>query len=90
MAGKREKDEVKDHWLDNIDWVKVNSQTASKQQKDEDDMDVTETLNIFNPIQIYREILSIISPHETVCYYVTYIIFVLYIIFYNYVYCKRY
>ena len=70
---KREKDEVKDHWLDNIDWVKVNSQTAASKslKESEDNMDVTESLTIFNPIPIYKEILSMLSPQETVCYKLT-------------------
>ena len=66
---KREKDEVKDHWLDNIDWVKVNSQaaTSSKNMSDEDSsMDATEYLKKFDPIPAYKEMLTILLPGETV------------------------
>ena len=66
---KREKDEVKDHWLDNIDWVKVNSQaaTSSKNMSDEESsMDATEYLKKFDPIPAYKEMLTILLPGETV------------------------
>ncbi|XP_057370319.1 CD2 antigen cytoplasmic tail-binding protein 2 homolog [Daphnia carinata] len=67
IFGKREKDEVKDHWLDNIDWVKVNSQSASnKIPSDEESMDATDYLKKFDPIPAYKEMLTILLPGETV------------------------
>jgi hypothetical protein len=66
----------KDHWLDNIDWVKVNSQTVASKNliESEDNMDIAESLTIFNPIPIYKEILSILSPQETVCLLISYVL----------------
>jgi CD2 antigen cytoplasmic tail-binding protein 2 len=67
IFGKREKDEVKDHWLDNIDWVKVNSQAASnKNPSDEESMDTNDYLKKFDPIPVYKEMLAILLPGETV------------------------
>ena len=69
IFGKREKDEIKDHWLDNIDWVKVNNTTqpgTSKSTSDDDSMDATEYLKKFDPIPIYKEMLTILQPGESV------------------------
>lgn len=66
---KREKDEVKDHWLDNIDWVKVNSQATSSSKnlsEEESSMDATDYLKKFDPIPAYKEMLTILLPGETV------------------------
>jgi CD2 antigen cytoplasmic tail-binding protein 2 len=67
IFGKHEKDEVKDHWLDNIDWVKVNSQAASNTNpSDEESMDTNDYLKKFDPIPIYKEMLTLLLPGETV------------------------
>lgn len=67
IFGKREKDEVKDHWLDNIDWVKVNSHAASnKNPSDEESMNTDDYLKKYDPIPAYKEMLTIILPGETV------------------------
>lgn len=68
IFGKRDKDEIKDHWLDNIDWLKVNNAqaTSSKNLSDEESMDTTDYLKKFDPIPAYKEMLTIILPGETV------------------------
>lgn len=68
IFGKREKDEIKDHWLDNIDWVKVNNTqaTTSKNSSDDESMDVSSYLKKFDPIPIYKEMLTILHPGENV------------------------
>jgi len=63
VFGKRDKDEIKDHWLDNIDWVKVNQQTAAE-KNDEEEME--EAPQPFDPIVCYRKILEIIKPGESI------------------------
>lgn len=68
IFGKRDKDEIKDHWLDNIDWLKVNNQqpTTSKNSSDEESMDASEYLKKFDPIPVYKEMLNILLPGESV------------------------
>ena len=65
IFGERDKDEVKDHWLDNIDWVKVNTETAAAKAKIELTAD-PEELKSFNHITCYKEMLGIIRSGETV------------------------
>ena len=72
IFGKRPKDEIKDHWLDNIDWVKVNSQPTGSATKNPSDMETNEDSDdgvapkIFNPISSYEEILTMLLPGESV------------------------
>lgn len=67
IFGKREKDEIKDHWLDNIDWVKVNSQTTvNKTESEEESMGAVDYFKKFDPVPVYKEILNIVLPGETI------------------------
>ena len=66
IFGKRDKDEIKDHWLDNINWVKVNSQNQPDADKEEDMDTALEDIKPFNPIPCYKDILTIINPGESI------------------------
>lgn len=71
IFGKRAKDEIKDHWLDNIDWVKVNNTQATSNENaagnDEAmDADNPGDAEKFDSIATYKEILDIVLPGETV------------------------
>jgi len=63
VYGKRDKDEIKDHWLENIDWIKVNQQ-APTEKDDEEEMEVVP--HPFDPIVSYKKILEIIKPGESI------------------------
>uniref|UniRef100_A0A0A9XWT7 LIN1-like protein n=1 Tax=Lygus hesperus TaxID=30085 RepID=A0A0A9XWT7_LYGHE len=53
---------AKDHWLDNIDWVKVKeSEKGDKALEDDDDM--PEVVDI---MKLYREILPYLQPKESI------------------------
>eukprot|EP00088_Acartia_fossae_P007731 TRINITY_DN1361_c0_g1_i1.p1 TRINITY_DN1361_c0_g1~~TRINITY_DN1361_c0_g1_i1.p1 ORF type:complete len:376 (+),score=128.05 TRINITY_DN1361_c0_g1_i1:49-1176(+) len=61
------KEEIKDAWLDDIDWVKVKERSAAEIQKQEDeDEKEEESQEKYNEIQTYREILKVMKPKETV------------------------
>lgn len=67
--------QIRDNWLDNIDWVQIKPRsgpTAKKTKKDEshgladsdsedDEMDIT-----FDPVHLYKQILEYLKPGETV------------------------
>ena len=55
--------------LDNIDWVKVNSQSAAASNMNSGDEDMAEDgpeIKKFDPIIAYKEMLNIVVPGETV------------------------
>uniref|UniRef100_A0A182Q9A2 GYF domain-containing protein n=1 Tax=Anopheles farauti TaxID=69004 RepID=A0A182Q9A2_9DIPT len=74
--------EVKDHWLDNIDWVKVKNDPNYKQRPDrgdeergladsdsdseDDDGGVVGGKKKFDDIGTYRQMLELMEPKETV------------------------
>ncbi|CAL7947491.1 unnamed protein product [Xylocopa violacea] len=68
--------EIRDNWLDNIDWMQIKpSSTASVKKKSEsskkhglaDSDSEDEGLDImFNPTQFYKQILEYLQPGETV------------------------
>jgi len=61
------KEEIKDAWLDDIDWVKVKEKTAKEIQKQEEmDEKEEEDQDKYNEIQTYREILKVLKPKESV------------------------
>ena len=61
---KRDTDEIKDSWLDNMDWIKVSNQTA-KAKAEEEAIEMEEPVE-FNQFACYKEILNLIKPGETV------------------------
>ncbi|CAD6238500.1 GSCOCG00008461001-RA-CDS [Cotesia congregata] len=73
---KKEK-QIRDNWLDNIDWVKVDTTEDSKTDvpektekglgdSDSDDDDDNVTSGLFDPTELYRQILEYLQPRETV------------------------
>lgn len=61
------KDELKDAWLDDIDWVKVKEKSAAEIKKaEEEDEKEEENQEKYNEIQTYREILKALKPKESV------------------------
>lgn len=68
---KKEK-EIKDHWLDNLDWVKIKKNSAQTEQQksndessDSDDEDDPKD-NKFDVFETYRSILELMEPAETI------------------------
>lgn len=66
--------QIRDNWLDNIDWIQVkptSGSTMTKKEKDksgvadsdseDDEMDIT-----FDPVHLYKQILDYLQPGETV------------------------
>ncbi|XP_058807527.1 CD2 antigen cytoplasmic tail-binding protein 2 homolog isoform X2 [Phymastichus coffea] len=60
--------EIRDNWLDNIDWLKVEpSKDGSKLNKKDDSEDSDEGDSLmFNPIPLYHQILEYLQPGETI------------------------
>lgn len=66
IPNKKEKDEIRDSWLDNIDWIKVNSQSAQDAQTKDDDQSYLTEITPFDHISAYKEVLELLLPGETV------------------------
>ncbi|XP_057339948.1 CD2 antigen cytoplasmic tail-binding protein 2 homolog [Microplitis mediator] len=74
---KKEK-QIRDNWLDNIDWVKVDSKEDNAEKNDtvdeknrglaDSDSDDDESLKnlSFDPTELYRQIFDYLQPGETV------------------------
>lgn len=73
---KKDKD-IKDNWLDNLDWVKIkkldgarkeqsSSATESRGLADSSSDDEDESLDNFDVIGAYRRILELMKPNETI------------------------
>ncbi|KAL6448520.1 hypothetical protein ACFW04_000425 [Cataglyphis niger] len=70
---KKEK-QIKDNWLDNIDWVQVKPsstidiQRSAKSSKSHGlgDSDSDDEEDMFDPIPLYKQILEFLKPGETV------------------------
>lgn len=67
IPNKKAKDEVRDNWLDNIDWVKIDSKTSGNAltQSDEETENLKE-ITPFNELSAYKEILELLLPGETI------------------------
>lgn len=62
---KRDKEEIRDNWLDNIDWVNVKtSKDGLEQTRESDDSDDQDERTDVKPI--YEEMLELMKPGETV------------------------
>ena len=61
------KDEIKDAWLDNIDWVKIKQKTKAENEKeDEADEAEDEAQLAYNEMNNYKQMLEIMKPGESV------------------------
>lgn len=63
----KKKDQVKDNWLDHIDSVKIVEKKSDETlKKEQDDDEATKSEKQFDPIQCYKDMLSLMQEHETV------------------------
>ncbi|XP_026478067.1 CD2 antigen cytoplasmic tail-binding protein 2 homolog [Ctenocephalides felis] len=58
--------DLKDHWLDNIDWVKIKETTDGKAKIKEESDDDDEPNSSFDLIESYKKMLEFMKPNETV------------------------
>lgn len=57
---------IKDHWLDNIDWVKLKDNKEAVVKSDDDDSVELKPESPFDDRGVYRQILAFMEPGETV------------------------
>lgn len=63
----KKKDEVKDNWLENVDWEKVKEiGEKEKARRDEEDEKEDEAEAAYNEMDNYRAMVDIMKPKETV------------------------
>ena len=55
--------EIKDHWMDNIDWVKIKETGSGEKRSLEEDDDKPEEVDILDS---YKQMLEFMKPGETV------------------------
>ena len=61
------KDEVKDAWLDNIDWVKIKQKSQAENDKEEAQEEAeAEAQNAYNELSNYKLMLELMQPGESV------------------------
>lgn len=66
---KKDGKEIKDNWLDNIDWVKIHKTTEGINKpgvEDEDSSDIPSLSSDFDEVSIQKEMLTFMKPKETV------------------------
>ena len=64
-------DNIKDNWIDSIDWVQVKQKTKDSaaeadDEEDDDDDDDDEPKDSGDRLQVYREMLKLMKPGESV------------------------
>uniref|UniRef100_T1JFP8 GYF domain-containing protein n=1 Tax=Strigamia maritima TaxID=126957 RepID=T1JFP8_STRMM len=60
-------DNVRDEWLDNIDWVKVKTQPIPRSScENDDDEDSNDMQSNLNRKEVYHQMLELMKPTETV------------------------
>ncbi|KAL1453827.1 hypothetical protein WDU94_010138 [Cyamophila willieti] len=58
---------VKDHWLDNINWVKIKETKPEEDVDKEDDLKSAEFMKpLFDDLEAYKKLLTLMKPKETV------------------------
>lgn len=59
---------VRDNWLDNIDWQKIKPDKKSKGEKTlgEDSSDESDDEQPMQEIEVYREIITYMKPRESI------------------------
>jgi len=61
------KDEIKDAWLDDIDWVKVKAKSQAEQEKEENDDDAEDSAqDAYNEMSNYKLMVELMRPGESV------------------------
>lgn len=65
IQNKKGEDEIKDSWLDNIDWVKVNATSSLNKGNNDVEPDIAE-IPQFNQTAVYKEVLDLLLPGETI------------------------
>ena len=61
------KDELKDAWLDNIDWVKIREKSkAEKEAEEEADEAEDEAQSAYSELETYRTMVELMKPGESV------------------------
>jgi len=61
------KDEVKDAWLDDIDWVKVKARSKEEIQKEEEEEDAEDAAQEqYNEMTNYKQMIELMRPGESV------------------------
>lgn len=61
------KEEIKDAWLDDIDWVKVKQKTAAEvARQEQDDDEENEAQHNYSELDTFREMLTMLKPGESV------------------------
>ncbi|VDN03166.1 unnamed protein product [Thelazia callipaeda] len=63
----KKQDEIKDAWLDNIDWTNVKANAGDQwQQKNEEDNSTTKNIDHMELKHIYKRIASLLKKNETI------------------------
>jgi len=60
----KKEEEIRDSWLDNIDWVKVKAQ--EKPGANPNDSDSDSNLEPVNELQLYKQVIEFMQPGETI------------------------
>lgn len=61
------RDEVKDAWLDDVDWVKVKEKSAAEVQKEEEDAEAEDEANSqYDEFACYKQMVQLMKPGESV------------------------
>ncbi|XP_023347661.1 CD2 antigen cytoplasmic tail-binding protein 2 homolog, partial [Eurytemora carolleeae] len=61
------KDDVKDAWLDDVDWVKVKQRTEDEvKRREEEDEKEEEEQGRYSEITSYKDMLALLQPGESV------------------------
>ncbi|TMW43910.1 hypothetical protein DOY81_011010 [Sarcophaga bullata] len=59
-------DEIKDNWLDNVDWIKIEKENKRLKEGKDGDLTYIDTKDTFNELQIYKELFSHMKKGESV------------------------
>ncbi|XP_037806226.1 CD2 antigen cytoplasmic tail-binding protein 2 homolog [Lucilia sericata] len=58
--------DIKDNWLDNIDWVKIQNEKETSKKGDTNDAVDVKSMNVYNEALMYKQLLSYMMDGETV------------------------
>lgn len=64
---KKEGKQIRDHWLDNIEWVKIKNKDGTENTETNEDSDSDDSMpSPFDHISVYKEILPFLKPGEII------------------------